>query len=462
MKKENSRSADNSSAWWGKPCTLKEWRRPPKMSTGEQPDSRFLTVCGKEQEKGGQLGGIKPRDGPKPHFMVTSIKHHLLCHKPSARTENKNQNSNRPPHSLAASALWQSHKSAQGGCQGEPNSIVRNKFLAEGGSTEDHVGPGSYQVPAPKRRVAYGYVPFLSLTDRESTFTIVSTIKDAPGPGHYNVSEAQKVSRRPSVTRNVDVPSIPSCGQSYGYHINEDGRIMKCFPPASDSTLRPAYYKPQFDVSLATLKYKGIHFGNASGRKELPKKLGPGPGQYEIIKEKTLHYENINIKKDQQQDYCSNIPQFYKVIELQEEKKRKFIPMKSITPAPGTYNEPRPAFKTSKKTSGLKNTPFGQRAARFTQDSMEEEMPGLGFYNILNNTIIAKRNICLKKQKKSTFGSSVSRTLFLVQKEAYTTPGPFDYQNSQVGGISDELPKLTRQHVTILSKTERTRKVPDM
>lgn len=42
------------------------------------------------------------------------------------------------------------------------------------------------------------------------------------------------------------VPSIPSYGRSYGYHINEDGSIIKHLPPASDITLGPAYYKPQF------------------------------------------------------------------------------------------------------------------------------------------------------------------------------------------------------------------------
>ncbi|KAM6177397.1 LOW QUALITY PROTEIN: sperm-tail PG-rich repeat-containing protein 2 [Erethizon dorsatum] len=396
---------------------------------------------------------------------------------------------------------------------------------------------------------AYGYAPFLSLTARESTFTVVSNFEnEVPGPGYYNVSEAQcnikgghslqnrekrfkkfisdnpgpasygqsycgtlditkkkilesrdcpqsKISRIPTVTRNIDVPSIPSCGQSYGYHVSEDGRITKRFPPASDSTLGPAYYKPQFDVCIATLKYKGVHFGNSPGRQELPTKSGPGPGHYEIVKEKILHCENINVKKDQQQNYCSNIPRFYEVIELQEEKKgvpgpgrydiksqfektesitpnitgtcpaflsqsQRFVPVKSITPAPGTYDDPRTAFKTSKKTSGLKNTPFGQSAARFTQDSRAEEMPGPGFYNILNNTIIANiRNICLKEQKKSAFGSSVPRTLFLVQEEAYTTPGPSDYQ---VGGIPDELCNLTKQRAIILSRTERTRNVPAM
>ncbi|XP_062963534.1 sperm-tail PG-rich repeat-containing protein 2 [Cynocephalus volans] len=411
--------------------------------------------------------------------------------------------------------------------------------LAEGGSTEAHVGPGSYQVPFLKQQATGGYAPFLSLTARESAFTVASSTEKAfPGPGHYNVSEAQfnikggyslqnrekrfkkfisdnpgpasydqsyagtqdimnrkKISTAPVVTRSFDVPSIPSYGQSYGYHINEDGSIIKRFPPASDPTIGPAYYKPQFDVSNATLKYKGIHFGNSLGRQELPKKSGPGPGQYDIEQEKTLHYENINIKKDQQQNYCSYIPRFYDIIILQEEKKgvpgpgrydiksqfqktenmtpnvnnaspaflsqsQRFVSMKSITPAPGTYNEPQNALKSLKKTLGLKNTPFGQSAPRFTKDSRTEEMPGPGFYNILNNTIIANvRNICWKKQKKSAFGSSVPRTFFIVQKETCTTPGPADYQ---VGGIFDELPNLTKKYAAFLSRKGRTTEVPDM
>ncbi|XP_064438905.1 sperm-tail PG-rich repeat-containing protein 2 [Mirounga angustirostris] len=339
--------------------------------------------------------------------------------------------------------------------------------LVEGGSTEEHVGPGTYQVPFLKEQATGGYAPFLSLAARESTFTVASnTEKAVPGPGHYNVSEAQKISRAPpTVYRSVDVPSIPSCGWSCGYDINEDGSIIKHSPPASDSTLGPAYYKPQFDFSNATLKYKGIHFGNSLGRLELPIKSGPGPGQYDIVQKKTPHYENINIKKDKQQNYCLNLPRFYEVIILQEEKKR-FVPMKSITPAPGTYNESRTAFNSLKKTPILKSTPFGQSAARFTQDFRTEEMPGPGFYNILNNTIIDNfSNTCLMKQKKSAFGSSVPRTIFLVQKEGFTAPGPADYQafwNSQVGGISDELPNLTNRYAAFLSRTQRSTKLSDM
>uniref|UniRef100_A0A673U1I9 Sperm tail PG-rich repeat containing 2 n=1 Tax=Suricata suricatta TaxID=37032 RepID=A0A673U1I9_SURSU len=332
--------------------------------------------------------------------------------------------------------------------------------LTEGGSTQGHVGPGSYQVPFLKQQARGGYAPFLSLAARESTFTIASkTEKAVPGPGHYNVSEAQKFSRAPTVSRSVDVPSIPSCGRSYGYDINEDDSIIKHIPPASDSTLGPAYYKPRFDFSKAALKYKGIHFGKALGRLQLPMKSGPGPGQYDIVQKKTPQYENINIKKDQQQNYCSSLPRFYEVIILQEEKKR-FVPMKSITPAPGTYNESRTAFKSLKKTPGLKNTPFGQSAARFSQDSRTEQMPGPGFYNILNNTIVHNiSNTRLKKKKKSAFGSSVPRTLFLVQKKAFTAPGPADYQ---IGGVSGQPPNLTNQYAAFLSRREKPTKLSSM
>ncbi|KAF6133144.1 sperm tail PG-rich repeat containing 2 [Phyllostomus discolor] len=371
--------------------------------------------------------------------------------------------------------------------------------FAEGGGTEDHVGPGSYQVPFLKQQATGGYAPFLSLTARESAFTVASDAENAaPGPGHYNISGKQynikggqslqnrekrfkkfissnpgpasydlsclgtlnivkrkKISRSPSVFRSVHVPSIPSCGQSYGYDINDDDSIVRQFPPASDSTLGPAYYKPQFGFSSATLKYKGIHFGNAFRRLELPVKSGPGPGQYDIVQKKTPHYENVNIKKDQQKKLRSRLPRFYGIKKLQEEKEgvpgpgkydiksqfqktenmapnvndtscaflsqsQRFAPVKSTTPGPGTYNEPRTAFKSLKKTSTFKNTPFGQSAARFTQGSKAEKIPGSGFYNILNNTITDNvSNKRSKRQRKSAFKSSVPRASFLDRKESF-------------------------------------------
>lgn len=65
------------------------------------------------------------------------------------------------------------------------------------------------------------------------------------------------MSRARTVSRSVYVPSIPF-GRSYGYDVNEDDSIVKHLPPASDSTLGPAYYKPQI-VSI-------IHFTLTVGR----------------------------------------------------------------------------------------------------------------------------------------------------------------------------------------------------
>lgn len=68
--------------------------------------------------------------------------------------------------------------------------------------------------------------------------------------------------------------------------------------------------------------------------------------------------------------YCSFSLAYFPVLH------QRFAPNKSTTPAPGTYNESRTAFKSLKKTPTLKNTPFGQSAARFTQVSRTEEIPG--------------------------------------------------------------------------------------
>ncbi|XP_042135943.1 sperm-tail PG-rich repeat-containing protein 2 isoform X1 [Peromyscus maniculatus bairdii] len=409
--------------------------------------------------------------------------------------------------------------------------------LAHGGSTQEHVGPGSYQVPFPKQGPTGGYAPFLSLSSRESAYAVASdTGKAAPGPAHYNVSQAQykikggrslqnrekrfkkfvsegpgpanynqphpgslcttskqKISRTPVISRSLDVPSIPSSGKSHGYHLNDDDSIERRTPPASDNTIGPAYYKPQFDYPKSALKYRGTSFGNATGRQELLKYSGPGPGQYDIIEKRTLPCENVNIKKDQQQNYCTFVPRLYEEIVLQEEKKgvpgpgkyeiksqfdktesmtanvndassvflsesERFAAIKSSAPAPGTYNETRTALKYSKKRSG-ENCPFGQSAARFIHDSRAEEMPGPGFYDISSNTTTAKvRNNRLKKPKKTGFVYSAPQTLSIAEKEVSSGPGPCDYQ---VGRLLDELPNLTNQNAAFLSRTERAPIVPD-
>uniref|UniRef100_A0A4X2JS26 Sperm tail PG-rich repeat containing 2 n=1 Tax=Vombatus ursinus TaxID=29139 RepID=A0A4X2JS26_VOMUR len=316
----------------------------------------------------------------------------------------------------------------------------REITLANAASTDVHVGPGSYQVPLRKNEASgkNGYAPFLSLAARESTLVTTITEDDAPGPAHYNIRKIKKTPKRFEVFRNVDAPSIPSPGQSHGYYIKNDGSVLKQSPPVVDKTLGPAFYKPLFDASDSTLKYKGVHFGNQSGRQDLPVLEGPGPGDYDILQESTLHYENVNIKKEDKLKSCPFLPRYHEVIVLQEEKKR-FVPVKSITPAPGTYNDHRTALETLKKLPGPKNIPFGLTTVRFTHDCSLEDTPGPGCYDIFKKSTSFDylKDHYMQRTTKSAFGSSVPRTFHSVKEDNYAIPGPADYQYGAVSKMKN-------------------------
>ncbi|XP_069486647.1 sperm-tail PG-rich repeat-containing protein 2 [Ambystoma mexicanum] len=386
-----------------------------------------------------------------------------------------------------------------------------------GGSTEANVGPGSYDLPSVTlSRRPGGYAPFLSLTDRDFAFDAQSLVA-VPGPGHYDVATVQNTVKGGQTLQNTEVrfketrsanpgpgtydldldsvnpchsgcgfkhrkqlrsvsqvqyqrkpeaPSIPTTAQAYGYEEKADGSLVQQLPPARDKSLGPAFYQPVFNEAYATSRYKGVHFGNLTAKRlEYKSHEGPGPGEYHITQESTVHYENVNLKKEDKKKYDPFIPRYHEVIALREEKKgvpgpgkydlvsqfeknkytpssadaprapflslsKRFVPMKSFTPAPGAYNEVRTAFENLKKSSGMALVPFGQTAVRFIQDSRMAKTPGPGAYNIFAFGVARES---LKKAyqescQKGAFGSSAVRTMAVSQSEAVWSPGPADYQ----------------------------------
>ncbi|XP_033103681.1 sperm-tail PG-rich repeat-containing protein 2-like [Anneissia japonica] len=358
----------------------------------------------------------------------------------------------------------------------------RETFLTVQDSVIAAPGPGQYDPLVCQDRIVGGR----TLANRSQRFQETQFNKSkTPGPGSYNLSKSsdwiKKVSysendTRPSgnltsstsrvrYQRQAQAPSIPTPGQSYGYEENEDGVLKKQDPPDRDNSMGPAFYNVLHDKTKATKKYKGVHFGNmASQRMDFSGNHGPGPGEYNPHQVKCMETELMKAK-DGTRVFDSKLPRYHEMIVQEVEKKavpgpgkyqinsqfditkpsinteglevehppfmsqsKRFFDPKNKAPAPGTYNDPRHALEVLKRTRGLKKSPFGQTALRFTTEPHIQKTPGPGSYNFRGIAQDSVRKAYVESTRRGAFGSTSVRIKPITKQTEAAQPGPAHYQ----------------------------------
>lgn len=415
------------------------------------------------------------------------------------------------------------------------------------GSTPHNVGPGSYDstLPAKGRLKADGYAPFLSMTSRDTFLNIRDQVVAAPGPGHYDPSEAQDqikggktlankskrfqdsvtdnpgpgtysvdkytefrtsksapagsgskdkagnlVTSRIKFHRKPEAPSIPMSGQAYGYEECDDGTLKKQAPPDRDVSLGPAFYKPSNDETKPTKNYRGVHFGKlTSKRLDLSMgRQGPGPGEYEPYRELMPKAENVNAEEPPHVKFEARIPRYHEAIVKDEEKRavpgpgkydskglfdpeppklntegievehppfmsqaKRFTPLKGGNPSPGSYNDPRNAFESTKRITGLKRSPFGQTSVRFIPGQVSKKIPGPGAYNITGMGSDSMRKAYIESTRKGVFGTTSVRIKTMTKKDEVEIPGPAHYQVKEKP-FKNRYPNLSSTFASVTSR----------
>lgn len=346
---------------------------------------------------------------------------------------------------------------------------------------EDTPGPGKYNIKTGFER---------TLTDTNDEVKVVASVKklvdvvDSQGETVVIDTSITKSGRPQKILtaklksdiNAAYVPSIPSPGQAHGYLEKErTGTLTKQRGPRTDRTMGPAYYNPCHSDTKTTQKYKGVHFGvMTSHRTQFKGRIGPAPCDYDPFQSSIQTKKEAKLGVIGDKVYESRLPRYHQLITIDEEKRGvpgpgryditsqfiepedeetnmnkrqleaktkrpafgsqqlRFMGGNNITPAPGTYNDPRNALEQLKKISGRKASPFGQTSIRFKPDRSRSVMmnntPGPGSYNILNYGMSADSQAKARKSSKhGGFGSTSVRIAPMVEKDSGAVPGPMHY-----------------------------------
>jgi len=353
----------------------------------------------------------------------------------------------------------------------------RASFLTVKKSDLVNPGPGSFQPTTYDHLIGAS-----SLANKAQRFP--ESYDETPGPGSYNLSKASDwVKSQPAnkqydeksssqtfhASRVLAPPSIPSPGQSYGYEDAGDGNLRKQPSPEKDKTLGPAFYRVRDEETAAVKKYKGIHFGKMKSKRTLKFEENfkgediPAPGCYDPYVptwNKMGEFELEGEKKMEAKPIISKLPRYHEIVTILENKKavpgpghyeiksqfeknaqtnepsqrpsfgsqaKRFSESNEQTPAPASYNDPRHALEICNRISGLKNSPFGQTATRFTKEHHVKRTPGPGTYNYSDLATELKKNALISRTRKGGFGSTAVRELPLRKKNEEYLPGPAQY-----------------------------------